>query len=895
MKTLIAVMLAILISFSALSVMPTAYATGTTYNVSTAQQLADACTAINQSGGEATINLNTDLSGNGAYIGITKSDAVVTVIGNGHTLSCTMNPIYVSGGATVNLGDGNSELILTCADDNDNPGIVYVLDGGICNMYDGVTLKDHKGQNYYGGGVTVKGGTFHMYGGTIDNCGIEGGSVCYGGGVAVINSGIFIMDDGTISNCYVDSDYIDDFDPSHCFTAMGGGVFVTDGSTFTMNGGTITKCSATNFGGGVAIVSAESYNNDSEYRQCGMGNIKSTATINGGTISFNEAGEGAGVFASGYFYSFAAPFGSYNPSGIGVTDHPGLCINGGVISSNEADDMGGGVLIAMLRDSVKAQIHNAVITGNEAYDGAGVENYGYWTQLDIDGCTITGNQATTNGGGVMASSNSSNGYTTIKNTVIEDNTSGDRGAGVYYDANSKLQISGKNIIKGNTYNGKKNDLNILSSSKPVYVIGDLTGSQIGLSDPTLWDDGKEDTAEDAVSTIYLTKSYKSNNASLDPMNAFFSDHASWYPDYSDVDANEVRLFRKVYDVNYHINNNDMDDIYADEIFTPYVTNHVVRDGEEILEFHNIPQLKDPDGYVFKGWYYDQNNNNDTRPIEFGTAYEVNDKYETGVDIYAHWEKVEKIEQEKDIDNKDLPSDMKDNTDNKYYYDSFGLFGVQLRPDNWIDENTTVRENGGLRFATSIGEQLLKDVDDLSEKKVESEDGYLHNVEYGFVTASKDTTDKVVNDPRFNINKATYKLQYKGKDVNGVDTLLKDATTEQRQTPDNFRYVTNVDCTSQSEHEGRVYGGNDAIKIDHRDCNAYRIATFVITYEDNPENMGKDVIARAYMRYYDANGLLRTFYNDYSGTTVYGGCCTSYNAASELLPTEPIDYNNQITN
>lgn len=877
LKKPISALLALVIMVGILCVAPfNVFAATTTYNVYTTEQLKTACSEINQNGGEATISLQADLSGTDAFVGISKSGAEVTVIGNGHTLSAPTQVIDVWNGAKVYLGDGTSTLTLTSGDNSDVGGIISVVGANSeCHMYNNVTAKDHKGENYFGGGVTVEGGTFHMHGGTIDNCGIDGGSVCYGGGVAVFAGGKFIMDGGTISNCYATSDYIDDRDPNRCFTAMGGGVFVTGGSTFIMNGGTITGCRATNMGGGIAV--DISYGELASY---GFGNIRSKVNINNGTISGNKASEGAGVFVSGYFYSYAGAIATMNP-GIGTPDNPEFIINGGEISSNEAEDMGGGVLVSVLKASIPTQIHNAVIKNNTAYDGAGIENYANWTQLDIDGCTITGNEAEANGGGIAAVDNVS-GFTTIKNTIIEDNTSGNRGAGVYYDANSQIKISGEDIIKGNTYNGKKNDLNILSNSKPVYVIGDLTGSQIGLSDPTLWDDDKEDTANDAVSTAYLTSGYKSNNASLEPMNAFFSDHESWYPDYSDVDENEVRLVRKEYDVNYHINNNDMDDIYADEIFTPYVTNHEVKNGNVIQEFHNIPQLKDPDGYVFKGWYYDRTG--DDNPVEFGTAYEPKDIYETGIDIYAHWEKIDKIEQEKDIDEKDLPSDMQGDG-GKYYYDSFGLFGVQLRPENWIDENTSVRENGGLRFATSISEQLLSDIDALSDKKVVSEQGYEHNVEYGFVTASKATTDTVVNDASFNIDKNTYKLQYKGTDVNGVDTTVRE------RSENNFNYVTNVDCTSQQGG----YGGNSAINIDHRDCNEYRIATFVVTYEGHPENMSKDIIARSYMRYYDANGLLRTYYNDYGGTCVYGGCCTSYNSAAGMLTGDPIKDNKQITN
>lgn len=74
-------------------------------------------------------------------------------------------------------------------------------------MYDEVTLRDNQTNNYFGGGVTVRGGTFNMYGGTIDNCGVKDVSVCFGGGVALYCNVTFNMQDGTIKNCYADTSY----------------------------------------------------------------------------------------------------------------------------------------------------------------------------------------------------------------------------------------------------------------------------------------------------------------------------------------------------------------------------------------------------------------------------------------------------------------------------------------------------------------------------------------------------------------------------------------------------------------------------------------------------------------------------------------------------------------
>ena len=133
---------------------------------------------------------------------------------------------------------------------------------------------------------------------------------------------------------------------------------------------------------------------------------------------------------------------------------------------------------------------------NTADNGAGIESYAYWTQMDIDVCTITGNEADSYGGGIALLGNSSSGLTKLKNSTVTDNTSGDIGAGVLYDADSKLYISGENVIQDNIYDNRLNNLNVYMEDGtiyPVYVNGDLTGSQIGLSDPTLWNDGKDDT------------------------------------------------------------------------------------------------------------------------------------------------------------------------------------------------------------------------------------------------------------------------------------------------------------------------------------------------------------------------------------------------------------------
>ncbi len=1069
------------ITANAVDVDAAATAEATVYNVGTSAELISACKAINNTGaGEYIINLTADIED--GYIEIKTQNAVVTVLGNGKYISNARTAVRVSDGATVNLGDGQSELTLLSdnishAVGNDDPGLVYVLENSICTMNDNVTLKDHKGNNYLGGGVTVQGGTFHMYGGTIKNCGIEGGSVCYGGGVAVFAGGSFIMDDGLITECYIKSncaynwnDYYNSeykIDPRYTSTACGGGVFVTGGSSFTMNNGTISNNTVVNnaseseklygdlaYGGGIGMMITLNERNDPDTLGT-MGNPQSSVVVNGGTITGNQAENGGGIYASGYYYCYSVPIGTKAPAEQ-VTANPGLYINGGEISENTATDAGGGIFVTMLCpwnrannelwQGSKTQIHNATIKNNSADNGAGVESYGYWTQMDIDGCTITGNEAASIGGGIALLGNTSSGLTKLKDSSVTNNTSGDIGAGVFYDSQSKLYISGKDIIQNNTYDGKLNNLNVLDKDYPVYVNGALTGSQIGLSDPTLWDDGKEDYDAEAVSTEYLTSGYKANNPEVHPSEYFTSDHETWIVDSTKVEEKEIedksicyyeytatrypvtsgenpagiqndyvrldvpktgtgaikslqeifnslvdRYKNKGYTVNYnlekfkryttpdgtqitiqlqndyttlafskngksvtyrgepsfqrtaddgdlylkisyasnidnysfsvnpdenpvtikyytttpindyiceyddlgnvtaklvlnggkdgytikygkktetvgvdgevhlirtkpnyHINNDVIDDQYGNnDIFTSYVEAAIkkeVKVGETIGRFYTIPEVvttkQDSCPYIFKGWYYDKENDNDSHPVQFDT-----DKY--AKDIYAHWIKVEDVE--KDENDKNIvpyQSGM---------YGGFDLAGVQIRKE-MFDRNFDKITPGGMRFITTLSKNVVNQINTIQP----------NNIEYGYVAAThKDWIDyhkKALNGDE--------KLQYVSTTANGIDTSSANATDENY-----FGFAKNVNCTSKQTNK------NGVVRLDHKNYGEYLIYSLVITYEEEGSDKGKNVLARPYIKYTDANGSERVAYSDYRGiSNTIGGCYTSYKyVAEEMAP------------
>lgn len=433
-------------------------ATPTTIEVSNSSEFDNAVATVNTAtSGEYIIELTDDIQTGGASF---SSSQPVSIVGNGHTMTLGQySSIFVQPGVQLNLGaaDGSDALKISGGNEqsNDVPGLLHIE--GTCNMHPGVTIADRKGDNYFGGGVTVQGGTFHMYGGTIDNCGITGGSICYGGGVAVIYGGAFTMDGGEIKNCFAtspfkasDSEYMD----PRSIVSAGGGVYVSGGSSFVMTGGTISNNKANEMGGGVAVVASIE-----EIVNGGWGNLQSSAQILGGTISGNEANDGTGVLASAYFYAAAYGLCADTPN-VGAAEKPGLFLENATITNNTANQdegYGAGVLAVMMKSPAAAEIHDCTITKNSAAIGGGVASYGNFTSLTIDGCTITGNKASNYGGGFAAESNSGEGAgTTITNTKLCNNSAGKAASDAYLDGSRAKASAAKGMNE--LYLGKPDDV-----------------------------------------------------------------------------------------------------------------------------------------------------------------------------------------------------------------------------------------------------------------------------------------------------------------------------------------------------------------------------------------------------------------------------------------------------
>ena len=298
---------------------------------------------------------------------------------------------------------------------------------------------------------------------------------------------------------------------------------------------------------------------------------------------------------------------------------------------------------------------------------------------------------------------------------------------------------------------------------------------------------------------------------------------------------------------------------------------------KIEHFYDIPEWAE-DEYVFAGWYYRSSpayrvyantssidSNLDKAAIfENDTFTGENKSSYTGSDgnyhLYAKWIPVGTVS--KDSNDANLMEGD---------YRGFGLAGVQIRNPEMRDSNYENVTPGGMRFVTSLSEELLQSIDALSSQTVTTDEGNV-DVEYGYAVGTEDNI-KAFSE-HYGITEHTkYQLQYKGDNVNGKNTTGE--IVDDRTADTDFRYITNVNCTKGTTNL------NGTIKEDHRNFNAYRLYTLVVTYEGNDAaNKDKKIDARAYIRYYDANGKLRVFYNTYK-KSMYSGCLCSFNQVAGM--------------
>lgn len=309
------------------------------------------------------------------------------------------------------IGGGNNEF---------TGGGVYVY-GAVFNM-EGGNIAGNFAQN--GGGIYLGGSSseFNMTGGNvIYNEAFRGGGIANGintgGGYGTID-----IRSGTVSGNTA---------------AEGGGVALgsTLGNAIKVGGklilsGTceISRNKATEAGGGVWLAG------EAEFE------------LNGGSVSYNEAPYGGGVYAASRstgkygkvnFVSGDISYNTATVSGGGVGLEGGiLAMTGGSIVNNEAVKEGGGVYSEYGQEIT---VSGGIIGNNEAGEnGGGI--CAHMGGLTLDGGEITDNRAGIYGGGIYSSAR-----TEIKNGSVSANFAPSGGGGIYKCADTDFRMSGGSV------------------------------------------------------------------------------------------------------------------------------------------------------------------------------------------------------------------------------------------------------------------------------------------------------------------------------------------------------------------------------------------------------------------------------------------------------------------
>ena len=363
----------------------------------------------------------------------------------------------------------------------------------LCDCSGGGTIKGATKDVWGGACVYLYTSTFDMFGGKLTGGRVTGKG---GGGAIALDDPqcVFNMYGGEISK--------------NDGNKAGGAIFRTFGSgvnqpggTFNMYGGTIkdnkaqnggafysVTASKVNLAGGTISGNQSTSTSNQDYTGGGAIYLRGggTLTISGTQITGNSAKKDGGAIFAGcrnFTISGSATLTGntagrrggaiclYSDTGVDAK----LDMTGGTISGNNATNDGGGVYVG--KKGTLTLNGSAVFTGNKAKWGGAI----YLT--DNSSMTMTSgklaqNNASEQGGGVFSYSDSSS--FSLSGGTIESNTAGKNGGAVYINKGA-LKISGNPVVTGNTVSGKANNV-YLPSGKTLTISGAMSsGASVGVT------------------------------------------------------------------------------------------------------------------------------------------------------------------------------------------------------------------------------------------------------------------------------------------------------------------------------------------------------------------------------------------------------------------------------
>ena len=404
---------------------------------------------------DCTCDLNSD-----TYIDMYENRSVVLDL-NGHKIDRNhqMYDSHSNTGYVIGLISGAKLTVTDSTATDENPAGYGLITGGCGDAGGGISLKfGYKESVLILRGGTISGNRASAGGGVYlsSRCRVEvdGGIICdnhasfKGGGIGGIDLESYHIE---IKGGKIDGNTAGDGSSA----GLGGGIGFSnkDGSSgsFIMTGGEITNNSAVSGEGG-GVYTTVSFN------------------LAGGIISGNRAEIGGGICQKSKNFimeggiirdNTAALYGG----GLYLSSGNPATLRGGSISGNEAGD-GGGVFVGKASLTME---DGFAITGNTANNGGGVYHDGSLVgtdKFDMKGGEISGNTAD-RGGGIYSNStlNLTGGRITGNNAGKGDSP---WGGGVFYycDLNSDhaLNVSGSPIVIGNVRRGN-------------FINGVLTGGE----------------------------------------------------------------------------------------------------------------------------------------------------------------------------------------------------------------------------------------------------------------------------------------------------------------------------------------------------------------------------------------------------------------------------------
>lgn len=385
---------------------------------------------------DVQLNEEISLTGN---LDLCLCDKTVTAAANKRIFSSVKNDevtLVISDCSASGAGDTYDAGKLTGGKDtstNTGGGAVYMRAKGTFKLFDGIITENTSAVQ--GGGVMLlSGAKAYMYGGEIsNNTAVSGTTWKSGGGITVPTGAEFYMYGGTISGNKGSS---------------GGGI-CGNGGKVIVTGGTIYDNEATTNGGGIYIKGG-------------------TASIANATITYNSsAKDGGGVYVRDTELLITNCQVANNKT---ETAGGGLCYGtnstGTVKNTTVADNEGGSGAGMIVQNGANLTVDSSHIDNNKASKQAGGV-YLNKAELNIKSSTVTNNTAINYAGFLLSSTAS----LSLEDTEVTNNTASETCGGIYMNADTKLALTGKVEVLGNTAADKVS--NLVMAGDTVLEVKDL--------------------------------------------------------------------------------------------------------------------------------------------------------------------------------------------------------------------------------------------------------------------------------------------------------------------------------------------------------------------------------------------------------------------------------------